>query len=338
MVDILHEITDSLKPDEIYHILARRVARVLRLSRCSMVLAQADDDTGLVVAAFENPSLRNLEIRMERYPEIRKALASGRPVLVKDVHSDPLYDSVREEWARDGIEVTTQSAIALPFSLRKEQRGVFFLRTSAEDAPLAEEDVAFAGTVIAAAVTAIDKAYDLESAVSDRERFQELARTDALTGCYNRRALFELLAAELDRAKRYERTVALLIVDLDFFKEVNDGRGHLAGDGVLRQMGEILRKDARSVDVVARYGGDEFVLVLPDTSQEGAIAFAERLRTRIASHNFAEAGEPLYVTASIGVAAKPDDGALTAEEFLGRADRALYSAKDSDSGRDQVQE
>jgi two-component system cell cycle response regulator len=334
MLDILHEITDSLKPDEIYHILARRVARVLGLSKCSMVLAQAGDRMGLVVAAYENPMLRNFQIELRKYPEIRRALETGRPVLVKDVRTDPVYEEARREWELEGVEVQTRSAIAIPFSLRKQQRGVFFLRTTQEDQPLEEEDVAFAGTVIGAAVNAIDRAYDLESAISDRERFQEMARTDALTGCYNRRALFERLEREVERVKRYDQGLALLLVDLDNFKDVNDARGHLAGDGVLRQVGDLLRREARSVDIVARFGGDEFVLVLPETTQEGAVIFAERLRARIGEHDFSEAGAPLFVTVSVGVAAMGAAQSETAEGLIARADRAMYEAKGG--GRNQV--
>jgi two-component system cell cycle response regulator len=334
MLDILHEITDSLKPDEIYHILARRVARVLGLSKCSMVLAQAGDRMGLVVAAYENPMLRNFQIELRKYPEIRRALESGRPVLVKDVKTDALYEEARREWELEGVEVQTRSAIAIPFSLRKQQRGVFFLRTTHEDQPLEEEDVAFAGTVIGAAVNAIDRAYDLESAISDRERFQEMARTDALTGCYNRRALFERLEREVERVKRYDQGLALLLVDLDNFKDVNDARGHLAGDGVLRQVGELLRREARSVDIVARFGGDEFVLVLPETTQEGAVIFAERLRQRVREHDFAETGASLFVTVSVGVAAMGPAQSETAEGLISRADRAMYEAKGG--GRNQV--
>jgi two-component system cell cycle response regulator len=334
MLDILHEITDSLKPDEIYHILARRVARVLGLSKCSMVLAHPGDRMGLVVAAYENPMLRNFQIELRKYPEIRRALETGRPVLVKDVRTDPVYEEARQEWQLEGVEVQTRSAIAIPFSLRKQQRGVFFLRTQQDDQPLEEEDVAFAGTVIGAAVNAIDRAYDLESAISDRERFQEMARTDALTGCYNRRALFERLEREVERVKRYDQGLALLLVDLDKFKDVNDARGHLAGDGVLRQVGELLRREARSVDIVARFGGDEFVLVLPETTQEGAVIFAERLRARIGEHDFAEAGQPLYVTVSVGVAAMSAAQSETAEGLIARADSAMYEAKGG--GRNQV--
>ncbi|MDH3495831.1 MAG: diguanylate cyclase [Gemmatimonadota bacterium] len=334
MLDILHEITDTLKPDDIYHVLARRVARVLGLARCSMVLAHAGDRFGLVVAAFENPHLRNLQIELRKYPEIRRALDRGQAVLVQDVTTDPLYDQVRKEWVAEGIQVVTRSAIALPFSLRKEQRGVFFLRATQEDKPLSPEDVEFASTVIGAAVTAIDRAYDLESAITDRERYLELAQTDALTGCANRRGLFERMESELERVKRYGQTLAVLLVDLDNFKDVNDGRGHAAGDTVLRGVGELLRKEARAVDIVGRYGGDEFVLGLPETTFDGAVVFAERLRVRLAEHDFAESGDPLYVTASIGVSAMPESGVDTVEGLIARADVAMYSAKNA--GRNQV--
>src|SRR5256884_9742934 len=103
IVDILHEVTDSLKPDEIYHILVRRVARVLQISKCSMVLAKAGDQVGVVVAAYENPMLRNLQIELARYPEIQRALGSGRAVLVEDVASDPVYAEERAHWERERI-------------------------------------------------------------------------------------------------------------------------------------------------------------------------------------------------------------------------------------------
>src|SRR5436189_165602 len=142
MVDILHEVTDSLKPDEMYHILARRVARALNISKCSMVLAKPGDQQG----------------------------------------------------------------------------GGFFLRTTGDDPPLTRADAQFAETVIKTAVSAIEKAYDFESAVSDKQRLEKLAATDALTGCMNRRALAEALAAELDRARRYNLAVTILLADIDRFK------------------------------------------------------------------------------------------------------------------------
>src|SRR5881397_1781366 len=337
MVDILHEVTDSLKPDEIYHILARRVARVLNISKCSMVLAKPGDHQGVVVAAYENPMLRNLQIELARYPEIRKAVSSGRLVLVEDVSTDPLYKEERLRWEKDGIKVPTRSAVALPFWMKDQQMGVFFLRTTGDDPPLTRADAQFGETVIKTAVSAIEKAYDFETAVSDKQRLEKLALTDALTGCMNRRALAEALAGELDRARRYNLALTILLADIDRFKSINDTRGHIAGDSVLRQVGDLLRREVRSVDIVARYGGEEFVLVMPETAPHGAAIFAERLRRRVMARDFADTGEdPLHLTISIGLASFPDDRVHSADSFVSLADQALYRAKNE--GRNLVRQ
>jgi two-component system cell cycle response regulator len=337
IVDILHEVTDSLKPDEIYHILVRRVARVLRISKCSMVLATPGDQLGVVVAAYENPMLRNVQIELARYPEIERALTTGRPVLVESVSEDPLYDTERVRWQREGIAVGTRSAVALPFSMKDQQLGVFFLRTSGDDPPLTRADAQFAETVIRSVVAAIEKAYDFETAVSDRKRFEKLAATDALTGCLNRRALSETLEQELDRAKRYNLALTILLADIDRFKAINDTRGHIAGDSVLRQVGEMLRREARSVDLVARYGGEEFVIVMPETALQGAVIFAERLRRRVMHQDFADTGAAsLMLTVSIGLASFPDDRVTNADTFVALADQALYRAKNE--GRNLVRQ
>ncbi len=334
MVDILHEVTDALGPEDIYHILARRVARVLRIAKCSIVIAKPGDTMGTVVVAAEAPMLRNLEIRLDRYPEVHEALATNTPVLVSDVHTDPLYGDVREQWLRDGIKVPTQSVIAVPFSLRDEQSGVFFLRTTADQPPLSQADLEFADNVVKTAVSAIKKAYALQTAESDKKRFEVLATTDQLTGCLNRHALKERLGAEMDRMRRYGLALGLLMIDLDRFKQVNDSRGHLVGDRVLTQVGDLLRREVRSVDVVARYGGEEFVIALPETGLEGALSFAERIRVRIEGWNFGEADNPLYTTVSVGAASVPGGNASDPESLIAIADEALYRAKNG--GRNLV--
>jgi two-component system cell cycle response regulator len=337
IVDILHEVTDTLKPDEIYHILARRIARALRISKCSLVRAKPEDQFGTVVATFENPMLRNLQIELNRYPEVQRALALGRPVLVEDVASDPLYADVRLRWEREGTTVLTRSAAAIPFSMKNQQVGVCFLRTTGADPALTAADCQFAETVIRTAVAAMEKAYDFETAVSDKKRLEKLAATDPLTGCLNRRALAEALALELDRARRYDLAITILLADIDRFKDVNDTRGHVAGDAVLRQVGEILHREARSVDLVARYGGEEFVIVMPETAPDGAVIFAERLRRRIMDHDFADPGDqPLHVTVSIGLASFPDERVTGPDAFVGLADQALYRAKNE--GRNLVRQ
>jgi two-component system cell cycle response regulator len=166
----------------------------------------------------------------------------------------------------------------------------------------------------------------------DNARLEVLALTDPLTQVLNRRALTQRLSAELDRARRYNSVVTLLMLDIDFFKDVNDAYGHLAGDAILQETAAILTRAVRSVDIVARYGGEEFAVVLPETTEAGAVAFAERLRERIAGQAFSSGG--IRVTASIGVAAFPAPLIDTAEDLFARSDAALYRAKAE--GRNRV--
>ena len=335
LVDILHDVTGELDTDEIYRLLARRVARALDISHCSVVLARPGDETAIVATAFENPSLRNLPIRLDRYPEIRTALEEGVAVLIQDTRTNPLYNDVRKIWQEEGRNVPIRSVIALPFSLDRQHGGVFFLRTTEQEPALKSEDVEFADTVIRAAVAAIRRAQALESTRADNARLHELATTDPLTQLLNRRALLERLHHEMDRARRYGTVVTLLLLDIDHFKKVNDTYGHLVGDDILREVAALLQHAARAVDVVARYGGEEFVVVLPETGSEGAVAFADRVRERVAQHAFGGERHPdLRITVSIGVAPFPGPRIESAEELFARADEALYRAKTD--GRNRV--
>jgi two-component system cell cycle response regulator len=336
MMDIMQEVTASLKPEEIYQILVRRVAQGLNISRCSIVIAGPEEDTGTVVAAFENPTLHNLPVDLKRYPEIQQALTSGEVVLVRDTTTDPLFTGVRREWSAGGKRVETRSAIALRFSLRQEPAGVFFLRTTTEDAPLNEQDVAFAEQVITAAVAALERAYDLESAVMGQEQMRYLAETDPLTNCFNRRALMEKLEQEMDRAARYATMLTGMMIDIDNFKQINDTHGHLVGDRVLKQLANLLKREQRSVDIVARYGGEEFVVLLPETTNTESRNFAERILRRVATHDFGEAGHPVRVTISIGIASYPDERVTDGDSLLRLADSHLYRAKSD--GRNRIRD
>jgi diguanylate cyclase (GGDEF)-like protein len=153
------------------------------------------------------------------------------------------------------------------------------------------------------------------------------ARIDSLTGLANRRALEEILAAEISRAQRFAHELAIVLLDLDRFKEINDSFGHAAGDVMLRAVGGLLTSLARQGDTVARWGGEEFVVVLPETDLAGARRFAERLRRTIEAHSVGD----MKTTASCGVATMlPEDNV---EELLGAADQALYRAKSNGRNR-----
>lgn len=166
-----------------------------------------------------------------------------------------------------------------------------------------------------------------------QERLRDQSIRDALTGLYNRRYLEETLGRELIRAEREGKAVSVIMGDLDHFKTVNDRFGHLAGDKVLRVFGDLMKRHARASDIYCRYGGEEFLLVLPGMAQEFAVERAEQLRGAMAAAPVDYGSSPITVTASFGVATFPRDG-RSGDELIGAADAALYAAKAA--GRNRV--
>jgi two-component system, cell cycle response regulator len=164
---------------------------------------------------------------------------------------------------------------------------------------------------------------------------KELTIRDGLTGLYNHRHFQETLAAEILRSKRYAKNFSLVFLDVDFFKQYNDTHGHLHGDAILVALSKLLIAGIRKSDVAVRYGGEEFVLLLPETSKEHAFALAGTIREKIAAHPFPgrETQPQGMITVSMGIAAFPEDGS-DSSTLLHRADEALYQAKNG--GRNKV--
>src|SRR5213076_2083965 len=149
------------------------------------------------------------------------------------------------------------------------------------------------------------------------------ALTDALTGCYNRRSFEMQLDREMQVSRRQHQPLSLIMLDLDRFKQLNDSAGHDAGDAALQKLADCFRQELRGVDSAARFGGDEFALILPQAYAEGALIVAERLRARIEQIEIPGYGN---ITASIGIATFPSQASARAE-LVSAADAALYSAK-----------
>src|SRR5687767_410520 len=166
------------------------------------------------------------------------------------------------------------------------------------------------------------------------EKLRHMSRTDGLTGLDNRRYLEQQLDMMYAHSERLNEPLSCVICDLDRFKTVNDTHGHHAGDAVLRQFAAILKHEAREIDRVGRYGGEEFVILLPGTVLDAAVTFAERVRKQIEDHTFTFDGGTLRRTASFGVAAWPHPRITTCEGIMRRADDALYVAKET--GRNRV--
>jgi diguanylate cyclase (GGDEF)-like protein len=240
-------------------------------------------------------------------------LKHGQVCAAMDVAADPRFGG--------GANV---AALGLPLECRGRTIGavVGLDRTASQRQP------ALAASTQAALVSALESGgIALENALRV-QRAEALSVTDDLTQLYNSRYLSQVLRRETKRASRSGRPLSLLFIDLDGFKGINDTHGHLYGSRALIEAAGVIRQSARETDVVARFGGDEFALILPDTGSDGAVAVGERIRDRISEFRFLRGdGLDIHLTVSVGVATLPDVAAST-EGLIQAADQAMYYVKD----------
>jgi diguanylate cyclase (GGDEF)-like protein len=242
-----------------------------------------------------------------------KALADMRTIVVNDVRSFSGYVPGYSE---------ARSEMCVPLVSFGERLGVLVLDNAANS--FESTDIQPLESVADICAAAIKNAHSFELA-------RQQADVDGLTGIYNRRYLEKRIHSEIERLSRYNHGMAILMVDIDNFKRINDEFGHLLGDEVLRHASRLMSSHLRKADIICRYGGEEFAIVLPETIGEPALGVAEKLRRHIQDYNFP--GVPRRVTISIGVADFPDHG-QTRDELIKSADDALYAAKQA--GRNKV--
>lgn len=240
-----------------------------------------------------------------------------RPVIVNDVQGDSRFDP--------GVDrltgFRTRSILCVPLISRGRIIGVVELLNK-RSGSFTRDDLETLNLLVEPGAVAIENAILYK-------RSTEMSYTDYLTDLFNGRYLELALKREIKRAKRYGTPVSVVFLDLDGFKNVNDAHGHLAGSNALVEVGEVIRRTVREIDVVCRYGGDEFTIVLPQTGPEGSRVIAERIRANIEESVFlVSAGLKVRLTASFGVASYPDH-ASSQEELIQKADRAMYSVKDA---------
>jgi diguanylate cyclase (GGDEF)-like protein len=243
-----------------------------------------------------------------------KTLASATTLIENDVFNSP---------GSIGFYLETASRMCIPLVSFGQTLGLLVLDSS-ETGAFNIQDKQALESVADICATAIQNAHYVE-------RMKQLAYLDGLTGIFNRR-FFELrMAEELERARRFGAGMAVIMVDIDHFKRLNDEFGHLIGDEVLRQVSSIFHQQLRKIDVVCRYGGEEFAILLSQTNPVHALTVAEKLRAMVEEWQFP--GVPRLVTISAGAASYPDDG-TTRDELVKAADAGLYAAKQA--GRNRV--
>lgn len=219
-----------------------------------------------------------------------------------------------------------QAVYCLPLLTQGSLRGVVEVLVGSGRPLLSAEEMELASQMAASLALALSNA----KAYAEAER---LCNIDDLTQLYNSRYLYQILETEMKRARRYKIPLSIVFIDLDGFKQVNDTNGHLCGSATLTEVAKLMTGLVRETDVVARYGGDEFVIVLPETQVENAAMIAERIRSRIEAHIFRGGGDmEIYLTASFGVASYPEH-ASTPAALIRCADKAMYTAKDHNKNR-----
>ncbi|MBI4238118.1 MAG: GGDEF domain-containing protein [Deltaproteobacteria bacterium] len=246
---------------------------------------------------------------------------SGKMLYVRDTRKEPRFLYYRGELQADG------ALVSIPLWYKNEVLGVVnFGRAGVGSFP--QKEIRLLNLIANQVALAIANARLYMQT-------RELAVRDELTGLYNRRHFQEVLQIEWKRAVRFHRALSVLMIDVDHFKAYNDTFGHLHGDQVLRHLSEVLRRNLREVDTVARFGGEEFIVLLPDTDRAGALHVGEKLRRLIELERFPvpQEGAVRPLTISAGLAVHPDD-AQHIEDLIDHADIALYEAKDT--GRNRV--
>jgi len=272
---------------------------------------------GLRVRAYEGKLTPNVAMGTHLAPGVglaSQALAQGKSLIENDV-------TTVQSYVPGFLE--TQSEMCVPLIFFGEKLGVLALDRASHDA-FDQDEIQPLESVADICAAAIQNANYFE-------RMKQLAYVDGLTGIFNRRYFEMRIAEELERASRFMGRMSVIMVDIDHFKRLNDEFGHLLGDEVLRGVSNILKHQLRKVDMVCRYGGEEFAIVVPETTGSNALVVAEKLRRQIEIHPFP--GVPRPVTISCGVADYPIQGS-TRDELVAAADSALYQAKQA--GRNRV--
>jgi diguanylate cyclase (GGDEF)-like protein len=311
--------------EELYYSIVHNVGKVVNADRVSLMLIEGSDTLQVKAAIGMHRKLAsNISVKAGE-PIAGQVFESRTPLMIKDVASEyPLN-------GRTGGTYKTKSFISIPLMINDRAIGVLNIADKISGTIFSEEDFRLLKSFASHASVLIkgSQYYRLS------EEMRELSITDSLTEIFNRRYFSERLEEEIQRSERHGSTFALLLADIDNFKKLNDTEGHVCGDSILRSIANITRDSIRAIDIPARFGGEEFAVILPQTDRENANIIAERMRSNIRKYcpRLWNSDPRDAITVSIGLALYPEHG-TTAIKLIKSSDKALYRAKMN--GKDRV--
>lgn len=314
-------LTSSLTVNEVLEKILYKVAELFSPENWSLLLV--DEEKGelyfeIVVGEFKHAE-KLKDIRLKVGEGVAGWVAkTGRPLFVPSVDEEPRFARKVDE----ATDFSTESIICIPLKIRDKVLGVIELVNKNDASLLQQNDIEILTTVADYAAIALENA-------KNYEQVRKLTITDDTTGLYNARHLHNVLQMEIDRSKQVGSSCSVIFFDLDSFKLVNDTHGHLVGSTLLGEIGKLLAATMRENYWGARYGGDEFVIIMRDTPKEMALEFCKELKEKMNSRKFLAAeGLAIHITASFGIATFPVD-ADTKCKVLHVADERMYRIKDS---------
>jgi diguanylate cyclase (GGDEF)-like protein len=316
--DVAKALTSSLDLDSILQTILDKMAEYFRPDTWSLLMVDEQKSELYFAIAVGTAAEALKNVRLKVGEGIAGHVAKyGEKLIVPDVAADPRF-------AKRIDQVTqweTQSIICVPLKSKLRVQGVIQL-VNVDMAHFGADETFFLQALCDYAAIAIENARSVE-------KIQELTITDDCTGLYNARHLYKTLETEVYRSARFGYEFSVLFIDLDHFKQVNDTHGHLIGSKLLAEIGYLIKAQLRLIDFAFRYGGDEFVVLLPQTGKDSAAVVARRLRDSLRSSAFCkEEGLNLNVRASMGLATYPHD-AKTPHDVIRQADEMMYMVKNS---------